>query len=155
MPYHVVGLPEALFEHLFGLDDAALANRGARRVVADAKPGYPCRVTLEDAEAGETILLLNFEHQPADTPFRSRHAIYVREGARRRSEPVRALPEQLRSRLLSIRAFDAEGMMVDADVAEGSDADPLIDRYLADDGIADLHLHFARRGCYAARIERA
>ena len=63
--YRISGLPLADFAPLFGLDDAALKERGAMRVVAANKPGYPCRVTLEDAEPGETLILLNYEHQAA------------------------------------------------------------------------------------------
>ena len=117
-------------------------------------PGFPCRVTLQDAEPGEKILLLNYEHQSANTPFRSRHAIFVREGATGRVE-TETLPEQLAARLLSLRAFDAAGMMTDADVVEGREAGPVIERLLAARGTAYLHAHYARRGCYAARIDRA
>ena len=153
--YRVTGLPLDPFRDLFGLGEAELAARGVRRVVADAKPGFPCRISLEDAEPGEPLLLLNFEHQPADTPFRSRHAIFVREAARTTHDGVGTLPEQLRVRLLSLRAFDSEHMMVDAEVAEGREAEPVIERLLADPRTAYLHAHFARRGCYAARIDRA
>lgn len=152
--FRVTSLDSKPFVHLYGLDDDALAWEGATRMVADAKPGFPCRVTLEDAEPGETVLLLNFEHQSANTPFRSRHAIFVREGATGRVE-TDTLPEQLASRLLSLRAFDAAGMMTDADVVEGREAAPVIERLLAAPGTAYLHAHYARRGCYAARIDRA
>ena len=153
--YRVTGLPLETFDHLFGLSDAELAQQGVQRVVADAKPGYPCRVSLEDAEPGEALLLLNFEHQPADTPYRSRHAIFVREGARATYRGDGMLPEQLRVRLLSLRAFDADHMMVDADVAEGREAEPVIERLLADPRTASIHVHFARRGGFGARIDRA
>jgi hypothetical protein len=152
--FRVTSLDAKPFVHLYGLDDDALAWEGATRMIADARPGFPCRVTLEDAEPGETVLLLNFEHQNANTPFRSRHAIFVREGATGRVE-TDALPEQLASRLLSLRAFDDAGMMTDADVVEGREAGPVIDRLLAAPATAYLHAHYARRGCYAARIDRA
>src|ERR1700704_5613952 len=79
MSFQVSALPADEFRPLFGLSDAALAERGVIRRTVDAKPGFPCRVSLEDAEPGETVLLLNYEHQSADTPFRASHAIYVRE----------------------------------------------------------------------------
>ncbi|RHW16418.1 DUF1203 domain-containing protein [Sphingomonas gilva] len=151
--FRVSGLDAKPFTHLYGLDDDVLAWEGAIRMTADARPGFPCRVTLEDAEPGEKVLLLNYEHQSANTPFRSRHAIFVREGATGRVETDH-LPEQLASRLLSLRAFDAAGMMTDADVVEGREAPPVIERLLAASGTAYLHVHYARRGCYAARIDR-
>lgn len=151
----VRGIDPAPFRPLYGLSEAALAEQGVVRMVADAKPGFPCRVTLDDAEPGERVLLLNYEHLPVATPYRSRHAIFVREGAERAAVVEDRLPEQLVQRLLSVRAFDEAGMMVDAEVLEGAVAEPLVREWLERDGVAYLHAHNARRGCFAARIERA
>lgn len=153
--FRITGLDAAPFQPLYGLTAEALAASGVIRLTADEKPGFPCRVTLADAEPGERVLLLNHEHQPADTPFRSRHAIFVREGAAETATVVDRLPEQLAGRLLSLRAFDEAGMMVDAAVAEGGVAAPVIERLLARGDTAYLHAHFATRGCYAARVDRA
>ena len=153
MPFTVQGLSPEPFIPLYGLDDSELVARRARRVVVDG-PGYPERIELRDAEPGETLLLVNFEHQGADTPYRSTHAVYVREGATERWSGGR-LPEVMRRRLLSLRGFSAEGMMTDADVAEGTVAEPLIERLFGDERIAYIHAHYARPGCYAARIDRA
>lgn len=150
----VRGLDPAPFRPLYGLSDAALAERGVVRMTADAKPGFPCRVTLEDADPGEAMLLLNYEHLPAATPYRSRHAIFVREGAGAAAVVEDRLPEQLSRRLLSLRAFDAAGMMVDAEVLEGISAEPLVREWLGRDRVAYLHTHNAKRGCFAARVER-
>ncbi|CAN5659716.1 DUF1203 domain-containing protein [soil metagenome] len=148
------GLDPAPFAPLFALDDAALAARDARRVIATNKPGFPCRVSLEDAEPGETLILANFEHLPVDSPFRSRHAVYVRAGTGDPAEYRDALPEQFRTRTLSLRAFDNGGMMIDADLADGREAETTIMRMLADTNVAYLHAHFAKPGCFAARIDR-
>jgi hypothetical protein len=155
MSFTVSSLPIEPFAPLFGLDDAALAERGMLRVVADAPFAFPCRVTLDDAAPGESLILLNHEHQAADTPFRSRYAIYVREAAQAPTSTTDALPPALRRRLLSLRGFDAAGMLRDADVVEGAAAEPVIERMLADPGVAYLHAHYAKPGCYAARIDRA
>jgi hypothetical protein len=152
--YRITGLPSAPFEPLFGLDEAALKQRGARRVVADRKPGFPCRITLEDAEPGETLILTHYEHQEADSPYRASHAVFVREGAAREAVFENEVPPYLALRLLSVRAFDEQGMMVDCDVAPGEKLEPLIDRMFADDRAAYLHVHNARPGCFAARIDR-
>ena len=101
------------------------------------------------------MLLLNYEHQSADSPYRSRHAIYVIEGEQRTFDAVNDVPDVMRRRLLSLRAFDAQGTMVDADVVDGRDVEPLIERLLANPMAAYVHAHYAKRGCYAARIERA
>lgn len=151
--FRITGLDPAPFLDLAGLSDSALAERGVVRMISNGT-GFPCRISLEDAAAGERMLLLNFEHQPAPTPFRSRHAIFVREGEGRRFDRTGEIPGQLRRRLLSIRAFDAAHMMIDADVTPGETAAPVIERLLDQPATEYLHIHFAGRGCYAARAER-
>jgi Protein of unknown function (DUF1203) len=155
MTYRITGLSTDAFKHLFGLSDAALAAHNARRVIANASPGFPDRIELRDARVGEALILANFEHQPAATPFRASHAVYVLEGAEQTYDAIDVIPDVLRRRLLSLRAFDAEGMMVMADVVEGAAVEPLIARFLADPEVSCIHAHFARQGCYAARISRA
>lgn len=155
MSFVIRGLDPAPFAPWFGLPDDALAARGVIRMVVDQMPGFPCRVTLEDAEPGETVLLFNHEHLPVDTPYRSCHAIFVCEGATQAAEFVDAVPLQLSRRLLSVRAFDADGMMIDAEVVEGTALEPVIERFLAAPQTAYLHVHNAKRGCFAARVDRA
>lgn len=154
MSFCISGLPAERFIPLFALDDAELAPFGAHRTMADERPGFPCRVTLADAERGERVLLLNYEHQPANTPYRAAHAIYVRESAVQTARAIDTIPESLRLRMLSVRAFDAAGMMRDADLTPGAELATLIERFLADPATAYLHVHFAKRGCYAARVDR-
>jgi len=110
---------------------------------------------MEHAQLGEELLLLNFEHQPANTPYRATHAIYVRKIADRAFEAVDVVPEVLASRLVAVRAFDAQHMMIDAEVCEGAQAAEMFERFLANPQTSYLQVHNARRGCYAARVERA
>lgn len=154
MAFRITGLHPAEFAHLVPLDDAELARERAVRRICDSNPGFPCRVTLEDAQPGERVLLLNYEHLPVDSPYRSSHAIYVRETARVPFEGIDVVPPALASRLLSLRAFDANGHIVDAEISEGREAEPLIERFLARQDVSYIHAHFARRGCFAARIDR-
>lgn len=154
MDYRITGLDPALFDALRHASDDALAARHARRVVADAENAFPCRISLTDAKVGDTLLLLNFEHLSADSPYRSRHAIYINESSGKQAEFVNEVPAQLRRRLLSVRAFDAQDMIVDAEVVEGEALEPLIGTFLADARVAYLHVHNARRGCFAARVDR-
>ena len=154
MSFRITGLSAAPFRHLYGLLDHELAAQGVKRCVADSKPGFPDRVEMRDIEPGETALLLNYTHQPAGTPYRASHAIFVREGATAVYEAVDEVPEMLRVRQLSLRAFDRDHMMVDADLIDGRDVERLIERLLCDGRVAYVQAHFAKRGCYAARIER-
>ena len=155
MAFRVVGLPSSLFRPLYGLSDQELAARGVQVMTADSSPGFPCRVSLRDAPRGARMLLLNFEHQPVDTAYRSRHAIFVEDGAEEWQPAVDEVPEVLARRTLSVRAFDEAGQMLDGVVVNGREAGPLFDRLLSLPGAAYLHVHNAGRGCYAARVERA
>ncbi len=130
MGFKVSALDREEFAPLFGLSNEQLSERGIVRRVADQQPGFPCRVSLQDAEPGETLLLLNYEHLAVASPYRARHAIYVRENARTATPAVNEIPGVLRKRLLSLRAYDRSGMMVEADVVHGSDVEPVIERIL-------------------------
>ena len=154
MSFRVLGLSPEQFRPLFAMPDTQLLQLGARRVIAD-DPLMPCRVSMEHAELGEELLLLSFEHQPAITPYRATHAIYVRKVADQAFEAVDTVPEVLASRLLAVRAFDAQHMMIDAEVCEGAQAAKMFERFLANPQTSYLQVHNARRGCYAARVERA
>lgn len=155
MAYRIRGLDPAPFRHLYGLSDAELATRNVVRQIVRENPGSPCRVTLEDAQVGERVLLLNYEHLPVKSPYRSTHAIFIREGAGTAADYVDQIPLQLGRRLLSLRAFDDAGMMLDADVLEGAGLEARIAQFLADPAVAYLHAHNAKPGCFAARIDRA
>jgi hypothetical protein len=155
MSFQITGLPASAFAPLFALSDEQLATRGIIRMVVDRDPGFPCRVSLRDTPVGETVLLLNYEHLPVSSPYRSRHAIFVSQHATAARPDVNEIPESLRIRLLSLRAFDAAGMMLDADVVQGHELALTIGRMLDRDAIAYLHLHNAKRGCFAARVDRA
>jgi hypothetical protein len=154
MTFRICGLDAAPFQPLFTLDAASLKNRQAVRQTADAQPGFPCRISLTDAPVGAEVILVNYEHQSADTPYRSRHAIYVREGEET-YDAMDQVPEQLRLRTLSLRAFDRKGFIRAADLVAGTALETAVERLLADPAVAYIQAHFAKFGCYAARIDRA
>jgi hypothetical protein len=151
MNFRITGLPAEQFSHLFSLSAADLAARGAVRQIAS--PGSPCRVSLTDARPGDEVLLVNYEHHPVDSPYRMRFAIFVRDGEMQYDE-VDQVPEQLRRRMLAVRAFDSRGMMVGFELIDGHALEQAIDRRFAEESAAYLHVHFAAPGCYAARIDR-
>lgn len=155
MSFRVLGLDPDQFSHLHGLSDADLAAAGAKRYVVDATPGYPDRVEVRDLDVGDRAILLNYEHQPAHTPYRSRHAIFVREGASRALDVTHVIPDAIRIRPISLRAFSDNGEMVDANLVNGDALVPLIERFFNNPTVAYLHAHYAKRGCYAARIVHA
>jgi hypothetical protein len=155
MSFRITGLPAEKFSSLFDLSDAELAARGAIRRVADARtPGYPCRISLTDARPGDELLLINYEHHAVESPYRMRFAIFVRRGEET-YDAVDRVPEQLRSRMLAVRAFDADAMLVGWELIDGRELEAAVDRLFADPRAAYIHIHFAAPGCYAARVDRA
>lgn len=153
MTFRYRGLPAELFSHLLGLSGQELETRAARRMIVDAKPGFPCRITLEDAEPGERVLLLPYEHQPAHSPFRASGPIFIRENARQSFDRAGPPPEVLATRILSVRAYSHDGVMVDAELVEGRSVEQSLARLLGGDATY-AHIHFASRGCYTCRVER-
>lgn len=153
--FRITPLRAEVFAPLFAMTDEQLAARGARRVVADEKPGFPCRVSLVDAEVGETLVLLHHLHHDVAGPYRASGPIYVREHARTATLAPGEVPALVRERLLSIRAYDDAGTMRGADVIDGRVIEAAITRLFADPAVRELHVHNARPGCYSCRIERA
>jgi len=154
MTYKIAGLDPSKFTHLIGLDEEDLAAQGAVRMTADARPGFPCRITLDDAEIGETLLLVNHCSHDGDNPYRATHAIFVNESATEAAIYVDEVPPALDRRVLSLRAFDQAGMMTDAALAQPGEADAVIRGLLASDAVDHVDAHNATRGCFAARIDR-
>lgn len=155
MTFRITALDPAPFTPLFGLGDEELAEHHIVRRVADQPVGFPCRVSLADAAVGDTLLLLNYEHLPAASPYRASHAIYIREGAAAADPAPGEVPEVITRRLISARAFDAAGMMTSADVVPGETVAATLDAMFADPAVVHVDLHNARPGCFAARAVRA
>jgi Protein of unknown function (DUF1203) len=155
MSFRINALPRSPFAALFALSADELHARNIRSVVADARPAYPCRVSLEDAAVGERLLLLPYEHHPVNTPYRASGPVYVREAAVRALPAADEVPALLRTRLLSLRGYDARGMMLGADAVAGTEVEAAIDGLFAIERTAYIHIHYAKPGCYACRVARA
>lgn len=152
MAFRITGLPAETFAPLFELSDEDLIAQGGRR--SSAKGGEPCRISLTDAAPGDELILVNHEHLPVDSPYRMRFAVYVRRGETH-FDAVDSVPAQLCKRMLAVRAFDGEGMMVEHRLVDGRDLEAAVQGLFANPAAAYLHVHFASPGCYAARIDLA
>jgi hypothetical protein len=153
--FQVIGLPYEPFAQLFALPDGELRKLNAQRVVADSRPGYPCRVSLTDAEIGEELLLLPYQHQPAQSPYRAFGPIFVRKHAIQRTIEPGVIPEYVGTRLMSIRAYDALHQMIDATACPGSESAAAIRSMFSNPAVGYLHLHNANRGCFSCTVQRA
>ena len=153
MTYRITGLDPAPYKPLFGLTDAELAERGVVRMTV-TEPTFPCRVSLTDRAIGERVLLLNHVSHDVANPYRASHAIFVTEGVEEPAEYIDEVPPVFVKRVLSLRGFDADGMMADAILTQPGEADAGIRKLFANPEIATIHAHNATRGCFSARIER-
>ena len=151
MNFRIRGLEARQFDHLFTLSDAELAEHGAVRRIADGP--RPCRISLSDANPGDELILLNYEHHAVSSPYRMRFAIYIRRGEET-FDAIGEVPDQLRKRTLAVRGFDASGMMTGWEIVEGTDVEAAIERQFANAEAKYLHIHFAAPGRYAARVDR-
>ena len=153
--FRIVGLPLAQFQPLFPLDNSELAQKGATRLIVDAKPGFPCRVSLQDAEIGERVILVPFVHHDVESPYRASGPIFVRERAKEIQPAPGEIPEVAAGRIMSVRAYNDKGMMINAAVTPGKELKSQIEKFFSDAKISYLHLHNAGAGCYSCRVERA
>jgi hypothetical protein len=154
MAFRITGLSPEPYQPLFGLHDRELACLGVKRYIVDSSPGFPDRVEMKGAELGHSVLLLNHVCQPADTPYRASHAIFIREWATQAYDAVDVVPEVMRIRVLSLRAYAGDGMMLDADIVDGMAVEAVITRMFAHPEVSYIHVHNAKRGCYSGRIDR-
>jgi hypothetical protein len=153
--FQLVALPYEPFAPLFDQTDAELVAIGARRMVVDTKPGFPCRVSLADAEIGETVLALPFTHHDVRSPYRASGPIFVRRGTSMASPRVNEIPIMFAHRLLSIRGYDESAILTAAEVIHGKDLEGAIQRLFCDENVSYLHLHNAGPGCYNCSVRRA
>ncbi len=149
------GLAAEPFQPLFALDDAELRERGIRRMIApdDAGIGYPCRVSLEFARPGEELLLLNDRHlDDAHSPYRAEGPIFIRQQAMQ-FHWEGEWPEIVMQRAMSVRAYDHDGIMIEADLAEKDALKDLVSEWLSRSHVAHVDIHSTRRGCFFCRLK--
>mgnify|MGYP000739784984 CR=1 FL=1 len=152
--FRFIPLDHTLFQHYFKMDTNERLRHKAMLIKVDQKPGFPCRVSLEDAEIGEVVLALNFTYLNAASPYHSSGPIFVREGYHSKAYEVNKVPEMCFRRPQSLRAYSKDDIMLDATIAEGKDIYITIKHFFSQSEISYIHIHNAKPGCFNARIER-
>ena len=152
--FQIIASASQPFEHLFQLTDDQLKAIGAVRRFATENPGFPCRVSLEDADVGEELLLVPYEHHAVVSPYRASGPIFIRRGAKQKYLPAGEVPDYVTRRLISARAYDKEHMMIAAAVCEGDAVAAEIERFFADGEVAYIQLHNAKQGCFSCQVNR-
>ena len=154
MPFRIHALDQSGFAPYFAMTEAELARNHIRRLRVDAHPGFPCRITLEDAPMGSSVLLISITHLDGDSPYRSSGPVFVRENAPVAKIAPGEIPSMLRSRQLSLRAYDTAHMMIDATVTSGETLRSHLEKLFQNPATDYVHIHHASRGCYACAATR-
>jgi hypothetical protein len=154
MVFQIIALHHQQFEDYFLMTDQELSEHRAKRISVENKPGYPCRVSLQDAEVGERILLINYQHQEKGGPYQASHAIFVRENQPQAELEADFVPESIRQRVISLRAFNVDHDMIGADICDGDVISPVLNQMFENSDVSYIHLHNAKPGCFAAKVVR-
>ncbi|MEL6968992.1 MAG: DUF1203 domain-containing protein [Bacteroidota bacterium] len=155
IPFQVVGLPITLLEELHTLSTEDRKARGIQKCIVDAKPGYPCRLSLADAEVGEEVFLLPYRHHSVDSPYQAAGPVFIRATGQEAALPPNELPEMLKHRFLSLRIYDENAMMIGAQTLEGTGLAEAIQTIFCAPTANYIQVHNARPGCYNCEIRRA
>lgn len=148
-------LEKNIFVELLSKNDDQLAEVNARWLIADSKPGYPCRVSLIEAEVGERVLLVPFKHHDVLSPYQASGPIFIREGAETAELEINEIPEILTQRLLSVRAYNTENLMIHAETVQGAGFENSIRNQFLNSEVAYLQIHNANPGCFNCNVHRA
>ena len=153
--FQIKALRDTEFSNLFELNDLELAKLGALRMTVDKSPGFPCRVSLQDAKVGEEVILLPYQHHKTASPYQASGPIFVRKQATTAQLGVNEIPEMLTHRLLSLRGYNSNGLMEEALVVDGTDLPEQINQIFGNEEVNFIHIHNAKPGCYNCTVERA
>ena len=153
--FQIKALPYNQFAYLFSANADELTNIGALKMMVDEFPGFPCRVSLQDAPVGEEVILLPFKHNKTTSPYQAMGPIFIRQDAIATTLGINEIPIMLLHRLLSLRGYNNEGIMIDAIVIEGKMTSETLQELFSNNDIAYVHIHNAKSGCYNCMAERA
>ncbi|WP_297798265.1 DUF1203 domain-containing protein [uncultured Eudoraea sp.] len=154
MNFKIQALKNQEFELLFQLSDFELEKLGIKRMIVDENPGYPCRVSLEDAKIGEEVILVPYDFHKTNSPYQSRGPIFVRKGIVTRVFENNEIPIMLNHRLLSYRGYDKYGFMKEAVTEKGENLKSVIENIFKNTEIEYIHIHNASPGCYNCEVRK-
>jgi hypothetical protein len=154
MNFKLKSLEDTEFANFFEMDKLELDKIGAVRMIVDEFPGFPCRVSLQDAEVGEEVILLPYQHHKTTSPYQANGPLFVRKVAKTAILDINEIPKMFNHRLLSLRGFDKNGIMKDASVTEGQNLREQIIQTFENEDIDYIHIHNAKPGCYNCLVER-
>lgn len=153
--FRIEPVEREIFANLLNAPESQLHSANARWITVNSCPDYPCRVSLTDAAIGERVLALSWCHHDVDSPYRACGPIFVREFAETCTPEPDEIPPMLTHRLLSLRGYDRDAMMIAAAVAPGIELADNIRRLFDQADVEYLHIHNAMPGCFNCAVYRA
>ncbi|MGB5663511.1 DUF1203 domain-containing protein [Eudoraea sp.] len=154
MKFKIRALDYHEFEPLFDLSDIELEKKGIKKMVVDTKPGYPCRVSLEDAEIGEDVLLIPYNYHKTTSPYQAKGPIFVRKDVKTKQLNDNEIPIMLNHRLLSFRGYNKNGIMLEAQTQKGVDTNIVLEQMFENKEVEYVHIHNSSPGCYNCEVQR-
>jgi len=151
----IKALPINNFHDLILKNNEELKLLGAAWITVDAEPGYPCRVSLLDAKVGERVLAVSFCHHNVNSPYKASGPIFVREKASIVKLGINEIPKMLRHRLLSVRAYSSQKLMIGSGVVQGTELESAIESQFQNSEVEYIHIHNANPGCFNCSVHRA
>ncbi|MDH7448335.1 DUF1203 domain-containing protein [Aquimarina sp. 2201CG14-23] len=152
--FQIKAIDQHQISHLFLYADSELRKQNSARIIVDKKPGVPCRVSLEDANIGEEVILFSYQHHNVSSPYKASGPIYVRKNQKNIRLKPNEIPFMLTHRLLSVRGYNDDGIMMNAITVHGIKLLEVIQDFFDNLEIKYLHIHNANPGCYNCHIDR-
>lgn len=154
MNFKIKALNHLEFESFFELSDTELEKQGIKRMVVSDKPGFPCRVSLEDAEIGEEVILVSHEFHKTNSPYQSKGPVFIRKGIKTKELGNNEIPLMLNHRLLSFRGYNKDGYMIEAATEKGINTRKEIERIFENSDVKYIHIHNSSPGCFNCEVRR-
>ena len=152
--FQIVGIQTDEIQTLLNAEDANNETLNIRKMIVDESPGYPCRLSLKDAEVGEEVILFNYQHHNVNSPYQASGPVFIRTNCEQANLNQNEIPLMLNHRLLSLRIYDKDAMMIDARTIEGKKLEATIQDVFSNDKSKYIHIHNSGPGCFNCQVNR-
>jgi Protein of unknown function (DUF1203) len=150
--FQIIALPTEVAERARRATEADATDHTL--VLVDSPTDYPCRHCLRFAKPGERLILFPYAAIPAGRPYSETGPIFVHADACERYSATREYPHDLRKGRV-FRAYNATYDMIDAEVANGSEPEAIVEKLLQNPKTQFVDARSVTRGCFTFRIQRA
>lgn len=135
---------------------ARVDDFGHRIQRVDGRETYPCRHCLREAPGGKGMLLLSHQAPEPRSVYGHLTAIFLCAHPCTRFEEPDVVPQIVRNRHVSLRAFRSDGMMLYEanELIEGEGHGAAIRRIFDRDEVAYINAHTAKAGCMLGHVVR-